>query len=406
MGYVATGEKTGWPLYTQRYDGAFVAGLYGADPAIEGGTHDRLPRSRPGRRSTLTAGSETYSPTTPPGQISNFSQSLYLGCGAAADVADLDPRPAGAHRPRLRGHRRPADRRVGAVHMTMTPHWSGGDGHGRARWRGRAAAGPDRWRRGPRATPMDVNFATQTLGHGRRGRVDAEHRSGVTAKSARPAAHAAKTSPRSDAVSFDARKRARRTSFTKYVGVDTALTSPAPEASAIAASQRRRAQGLGAAARRTRRGMVGPVEERHHGRRPARSAGLDPRRTSTRSGRASAPATDDSISPVGLSSDNYAGLIFWDAETWMYPSLLAHASRRRRSRSSSTAARRSRARGTTPSSTATRARSSRGTVPARATSTRSATAGTRRTASRRSTCRETSHLPSGSTTSPPATRTG
>ena len=32
--------------------------------------------------------------------------------------------------------------------------------------------------------------------------------------------------------------------------------------------------------------------------------------------------TDDSISPVGLSSDNYAGLIFWDAETWMYPSLL------------------------------------------------------------------------------------
>jgi trehalose/maltose hydrolase-like predicted phosphorylase len=31
---------------------------------------------------------------------------------------------------------------------------------------------------------------------------------------------------------------------------------------------------------------------------------------------------DDSISPVGLTSDNYAGLIFWDAETWMYPALL------------------------------------------------------------------------------------
>jgi hypothetical protein len=27
MGYMATGEKTGWPLYTPRYDGAFVAGL-------------------------------------------------------------------------------------------------------------------------------------------------------------------------------------------------------------------------------------------------------------------------------------------------------------------------------------------------------------------------------------------
>ncbi|HEY6399038.1 MAG TPA: discoidin domain-containing protein [Solirubrobacteraceae bacterium] len=30
-----------------------------------------------------------------------------------------------------------------------------------------------------------------------------------------------------------------------------------------------------------------------------------------------------SISPAGLSSNNYNGHIFWDAETWMYPSLLA-----------------------------------------------------------------------------------
>ena len=32
---------------------------------------------------------------------------------------------------------------------------------------------------------------------------------------------------------------------------------------------------------------------------------------------------DWSISPAGLSSNGYAGHIFWDAETWMYPSLLA-----------------------------------------------------------------------------------
>ena len=42
MGYMATGETTGWPLYTPRYDGAFVAGLYGADPALAGGPDDRL----------------------------------------------------------------------------------------------------------------------------------------------------------------------------------------------------------------------------------------------------------------------------------------------------------------------------------------------------------------------------
>src|SRR6202012_1714451 len=32
---------------------------------------------------------------------------------------------------------------------------------------------------------------------------------------------------------------------------------------------------------------------------------------------------DWSISPAGLSSNGYDGHIFWDAETWMFPSLLA-----------------------------------------------------------------------------------
>src|SRR4051794_26558565 len=36
-GYMATGEKTGWPLYTPRYDGAFVGGLYGVDPSSRRG---------------------------------------------------------------------------------------------------------------------------------------------------------------------------------------------------------------------------------------------------------------------------------------------------------------------------------------------------------------------------------
>ncbi|GAA5985292.1 hypothetical protein JCM5350_005577 [Sporobolomyces pararoseus] len=32
---------------------------------------------------------------------------------------------------------------------------------------------------------------------------------------------------------------------------------------------------------------------------------------------------DNSIAPAGLTSDSYAGQIFWDADTWMYPALLA-----------------------------------------------------------------------------------
>src|SRR6478672_2556437 len=80
MGYASTGEKTGWPLYTPRYDGAFIAGLYGADPAIEGG---RTIDAAIPTWSTLglSSGSETYSTATPVGEISNYSQALYLGCG-------------------------------------------------------------------------------------------------------------------------------------------------------------------------------------------------------------------------------------------------------------------------------------------------------------------------------------
>src|SRR5205807_7285893 len=29
------------------------------------------------------------------------------------------------------------------------------------------------------------------------------------------------------------------------------------------------------------------------------------------------------VGPSGLSSDSYAGAVFWDADTWMFPALLA-----------------------------------------------------------------------------------
>jgi len=32
---------------------------------------------------------------------------------------------------------------------------------------------------------------------------------------------------------------------------------------------------------------------------------------------------DNSIAPAGLTSDSYAGQVFWDADTWMAPSLIS-----------------------------------------------------------------------------------
>ncbi|KAM0788656.1 hypothetical protein ACM66B_002758 [Microbotryomycetes sp. NB124-2] len=45
--------------------------------------------------------------------------------------------------------------------------------------------------------------------------------------------------------------------------------------------------------------------------------------SNTRNGTEPTGLGDTGIAPAGLTSDSYAGQIFWDQETWMYPSLLA-----------------------------------------------------------------------------------
>jgi trehalose/maltose hydrolase-like predicted phosphorylase len=235
MGYLSTGEKTGWPLYTPRYDGAFVAGLYGADPAIESG---RTINSAIPTWSTLglTAGSETYSPTTPAGEVSNYNQTLYLGCGllrTSLTWTTADGRQTDLVYDVVADR---ADPRVGAVHMTMVPHWSGPatvtdtiDGAGARRL---VPAGGNATKAG--ANSMNVNFATQTLGTA--GTVASTLEASGVRGPKRTFDPTAKSLTATDALSFSVQS-GRSYDFTKYVGIDTALTSQAPEGSALAASQ-------------------------------------------------------------------------------------------------------------------------------------------------------------------------
>src|SRR4051812_13542986 len=234
MGYVETGEKTGRPLYTPRYDGAFVAGLYGADPGIEDG---RTIDAAIPTWSTLavSAGAETYSPATPAGEISNFQQSLSLGCGllrTSLTWTSVNGRQTDLVYDVLADR---SERRVGAVHLTMTPHWSGPatvtdviDGAGARRLvpTGGGTVSSD---------TVDVTFATETLGTA--GAVASTLRpgSGVHATSRSTTAPAQNLTAR-DAVTFSAKAGTSYT-FDKYVGVDTALTSASPEASAVSAAQ-------------------------------------------------------------------------------------------------------------------------------------------------------------------------
>ena len=125
-GYAATGEKTGFPLETPRYDGAFVAGLYGEGPSSQSEVPRHAIAAIPTWSSmTVRAGEHTFSPRTPPEQISNFRQALNVRCGVlrtsltwttpdgkATDlVYDVLADRANPH--------------VGAVRVQVTPRWSG-----------------------------------------------------------------------------------------------------------------------------------------------------------------------------------------------------------------------------------------------------------------------------------------
>ncbi|MFF7228579.1 discoidin domain-containing protein [Streptomyces sioyaensis] len=322
-GYTAPGGKTGWPLKTPAYDGAFVSGLYAKGPKDVQGRQAIAAIPTWSTLDVATGGArpDTFSSATAPGRISNYRQSLSLRCGfvrtsltwTAADgrrtdlVYDVLADRNDAH--------------TGAVRLRMTPHWSGAatvtdglDGRGARRMAPSAAGGSHKGR------TMDVGFRTD--GTNTDGTVASTLRTGpgVQAQQPRQEPQKDKLSNR-QRVSFPVRS-GRSYELTKYVGVDTALTSRSPRAAADAASRRAAARGWDALfARHTaawQRLWRSDIEVKGQPDMQSwvRSAqyGL---LSSTRAG------SDNSIGPTGLTSDNYAGEVFWDAETWMYPGLLA-----------------------------------------------------------------------------------
>ncbi|MGW8381069.1 glycosyl hydrolase family 65 protein [Streptomyces sp. ODS28] len=322
-GYSASGEKTGFPLYTPRYDGSFAAGLYGHDKktAKDRAAIAALPNWT-GLNVAAGSGSsaETFSSSTPKGRVSDYKQSLDMREGIVRTSLTWTASDGRKTDLRYEVFTDRAHQHAGAVRVSVTPHWSGSarvtdvlDGRGARRLD--AAGGGDRGR-----GSMDVAFRTQ--GSGTPGAVASTLRPGrdIRTQGEQKADGARKLSAR-QSVSFDAR-RGHTYSLTKYVGVDTGLTSKSPRASALSQSREAAARGWDrmrgvhtAAWRKLWRTDI-QVNGQPRMEKWLRAAqyGL---LSSTRRG------ADDSIAPTGLSSDNYAGLIFWDAETWMYPGLLS-----------------------------------------------------------------------------------
>ena len=320
MGYVATGEPTGWPLYTPRYDGAFVAGLYALDPDLAGG---REAIAAIPTWSTLAVGAagETYTATTAAAQISNYQQTLFLRCGvirtALTWTSSDGRRSADLVYDVLADQAKP---HVGAVRLTVTPRFNGRvtvtdmiDGAGARRL---VAAGSGDQGDGTVA----VDFTAQTKGTA--GTIASTLRSGAGAQgSAVKRTTTAADLTASQTLDFPARS-GQTYEFVKYVGVDTKLTSGDPAQAALTASRGAAQQGWSSllSAHVARWDDLWRSDVDIPDRPDLQTwlrAGLYGLLSNIRE------REDDSISPVGLTSDNYAGLIFWDAETWMFPTLLA-----------------------------------------------------------------------------------
>ncbi|MFF2959435.1 discoidin domain-containing protein [Streptomyces sp. NPDC057963] len=310
-GYAAPGGKTGWPLFTPRYDGAFVSGLFGRDKDLADG-REVIAALPSWTTLDVRVGKETFGSGTPPGRISHYRQTVFLRCGlvrtslrwttAAGHATDLVYEVLTDR----------SDVHTGAVRLRMTPHWNG-----TATVTGRLDP------RGARRITLNADGTFRTRGTGTAGAIVQTLRTGGPEPAPgtdRPrAARPARTAPH---LRTAPQVRAGRTyTFEKYVGVDTALTSSAPRTTAREASRRAARRGwsgvLAANAAAWRRAWAADISvpgspELQKWLRSAQYGLLASTRTGSR----------DSIAPTGLTSDNYAGLVFWDAEIWMYPGLL------------------------------------------------------------------------------------
>lgn len=322
-GYADSKDKTGWPLFTPRYDGSFVSGLYAhnKDTTENRQVAAAIPTWTPLTVSTGGPASETFTSRTPAARVSHYRQSLDRRRGLVRTELTwtaADGRATDLTYEVLADRTNP---HVGAVRLRMTPHW---DGHAKVTDRidGRGARRITPTGGGARSGGQTMAVGFRTEGTKTEGAVASTLRAGhgtrtgneqTSASSRKLSAHQSVGVPVRSGQTYE---------LTKYVGVDTALTSRTPERDAVAASQRAAGRGwdtLFAGHTAAWRGLWrSDIEVPGQGELQSwvRSAqyGL---LSSTRTGSA------DSISPTGLSSDNYAGLIFWDAETWMYPALLA-----------------------------------------------------------------------------------
>jgi len=321
MGYLGDLGKIGWPLGTERITSSIAAGLFAK---TADGTFYKEPKEALAlipTWSTLTFGdsSGTYSAATASkSNVSSYRQSLDLSTGI---VTTSGTWTSPGNRQTRFVYRVLTDRarsHVAVVELKLTPLWTGKatissilDGAGSRRL-------------DPVSEEVDlasqtVHVTSRTIGTGILIAEAATLRSSCTTQPSKENSRPPQTAI--EHVTFQAQSGTICT-FVKYVAIVTGRDSQSPESDALQESRQAAERGLPALEKENRAawGEIWRAGIEVDGD-PAMQQAI---RASQFTIYASVnPSTPGSLGPSGLSSDGYAGTVFWDADTWMFPALLA-----------------------------------------------------------------------------------
>jgi trehalose/maltose hydrolase-like predicted phosphorylase len=320
MGYLGNLGKIGWPLGTERITSSIAAGLFAK---VADGTfyHDeKQALALIPTWSTLSFGdaSGIYSPeSASAANVRDYRQTLDLKTGFVA-TSGVWTSPGGK-RTRFT-YRIATDRarsHIAIVELELTPLWSGTatiisqlDNAGARRLRSVASSVDD--------STNSIYQTSTTLGTSIPVSEAATLRSTCDLSPAKTASNA--TNRAEQQVSFRAQS-GKTCSFVKYVAVVTGRDSTSPESDARRESQEAADRGWPAFQSENRSAWqtIWNADIEVEGD-PGMQQAI---RANQFSLFASINATSPgSLGPSGLSSDGYAGMVFWDADTWMFPALL------------------------------------------------------------------------------------
>lgn len=317
-GYAGGGVlgEANWPLYNDRFTTALVAGAYETS-----GSSDYIVSLPTWSGLSLGVDGHALDSGTPAAEVTGYRQSLDMKHAVVTTSLTWTPSPGEATAVTYQVLANRASMHLGQVQARITPSWSGtldltglldGSGAERVTPASRSAQPADSTATVQMSTPGRATAVAETA------RLVAGPGTTVSSSSAvLPADNAATAG-----VQWTLPVTAGHTyTITKYVGISTSndagdpLTVAADTVShAVAAGWQTLVAQHDAAWDALWAPNVAVLGD--ESLQSAVNSSFYLLYSSVRAG------VDFSIPPAGLSSDNYGGEIFWDADTWMFPSLL------------------------------------------------------------------------------------